>query len=453
MKSNRIVKWVLITMVMAGMLMLAACGRNDEPPAQPPPATPAPVAQATPEPAVTEDEDDDEDEEPAALSGTFTYWSFTDSAHNLVNAFNAVYPDIHIDVTIYGGGEFRTRMLTAFQSGILPDIFDLEEGYMYEFLDSDLILPLSRLMDVSVFEREWLPFQNAAMKDGSGVHKALTFQSSPVVLWYLRDAAEQWLGTSDDREISAMISDWDVMLEVARDVYLASNGEVTLWPNVGSIVIVDAFSLPPLIQNSTLSIAQEWFDLLDTMRSIWESPYTRHYGAWSGEWAAAWNDGRFLLRAMPSWDFFTDWDTNWGNVGIAAPPRGSFEGNAGICVYAGSQHHDLIAAFLNFVAGDEFQTLNLVEFNQVPANARLLEELADGFSAEAFGGQNILDTYRRVAMAVPPVIPTRYTRPVINTFQGRASNGIQNDWTNEEIIEEFIAMITDQYPELTVIRP
>ncbi|MCL2362602.1 MAG: extracellular solute-binding protein [Defluviitaleaceae bacterium] len=446
-------KWLIATMLIVTALVITACSRNGD---EPTPVTPEPPAQTTtPEPVDEDDNDEVEEtpEEPIALSGSFTYWSYTDSAHNLVAAFNAVYPDIHVDVTIFGGGEYRTHMLTTFMSGDLPDLFDLEEGYMYEFLDSPLILDLSTIMDTGVFAREWVPFQNYAMKNGNGVYKALIFQSSPVVMWYLRDVAEEWLGTSDDREISAMIYSWDAMLEVARDVYLASDGEVTVWPNVGSMFVVDALTKPTLVVDNTLTIAPQWFDLINTMRRVWESPYTRHYPAWSGEWAAAWNNGEFLFRAMPSWDFFTDWDRNRGNVGIAVPPSGAFEGNTGISVFANSEHHDLIATFLNYVASDEFQTLNLEQHNQVPANLRLIQDLSNGFSAPDFGGQNILDTYARVLATIPAFTPDRFTRPLINTFQGRASTGIQNDWTDEEIINEFIDMIADQYPELTIVRP
>ncbi|MCI8355001.1 MAG: hypothetical protein HFI47_07935 [Lachnospiraceae bacterium] len=39
---------------------------------------------------------------------------------------------------VFGSDEYKTKILTALQSqdGV-PDMFDLEEGYIYEFLNSD----------------------------------------------------------------------------------------------------------------------------------------------------------------------------------------------------------------------------------------------------------------------------------------------------------------------------
>ena len=68
----------------------------------------------------------------------FMYWSFTDYANNLVKEFNEVYPNSIVDLQVFGSDEYKTKILTALQSqdGV-PDMFDLEEGYIYEFLNSD----------------------------------------------------------------------------------------------------------------------------------------------------------------------------------------------------------------------------------------------------------------------------------------------------------------------------
>lgn len=82
--------------------------------------------------------------DPADVTGEFTYWTYTDSANNLVNEFNKVYPNVNINLQVFGGDEYKTKILTALQSGTdVPDVFDLEEGYIYEFLDSELIADLS----------------------------------------------------------------------------------------------------------------------------------------------------------------------------------------------------------------------------------------------------------------------------------------------------------------------
>ena len=386
--------------------------------------------------------------DPASVTGEFTYWTYTDSANNLVKAFNEVYPNVTVDLQVFGGDEYKTKILTALQSGTdVPDVFDLEENYMYEFLDSDLIADLSYI-DIEELTKDFYEFQKAEMKDSNGNYKCLTFQSSPVGFWYLRDACEEWLGTSDPDEISAMLTDWDTIIAKGEEIYEASGGTVHLWPNITEMVKVDAFSFTPLVRDGKLEITDEWLGMIDSMRKMYESDANAELGSWSSEWAAAWNDGTVLLRVMPSWDFFTDWDANAGNVGIAVPFKAAYEGATGACVYNDSDKKDLAGLFLTYIASDDFQKLNMENYNQVPASKAVCDELAEGFSAEDYGGQNLLATYSEICDKIADITPDKYTRATQNLFQKVATDGIKAGQTNDEIVAEFKKQLQDQYPEV-----
>lgn len=389
-------------------------------------------------------------EDPASVTGEFTYWTYTDSANNLVKAFNEVYPNVTIDLQVFGGDEYKTKILTALQSGQdVPDVFDLEENYMYEFLDSDIIADLS-YMNIEDLTKDFFEFQKASMKDSNGKYKCLSFQSSPVCFWYLRDAAEKWLGTSDPAEISAMLTDWDMIMKKGEEVYEKSNGEVYLWPNITEMVKVDAFSFEPLVQDGKLNVSEDWIGMLDDMRTMFGSKANAELGSWGSDWAAAWNDGKLLFRVMPSWDFFTDWEKNKGNVGVATPFRASFEGATGICVYDKTDKKDLAAKFLTFVASDEFQKINAENYNQVPASKTVCDSLAEGFASEDFGGQNLMETYSEICGKIVGITPDKYTRSVQNLFQKWATDGIKAGKDNEGVIEDFEKALHDQYPEVII---
>lgn len=445
-------KKLLAVLLSAGMLagLLAGCGNSssaDSSTAGAESSQPAAESTVQTEAAQTEAE---ADVDPASVTGEFTYWSFTDSAANLVTEFNKVYPNVKVDVQIFGGDEYKTKILTALQSGDnVPDVFDLEEGYMYEFMDSDLLADLS-YVGMEELTKDFYDFQVAGMKDGSGKFKTLLFQSSPVGIWYLRDACEKWLGTSDPDEISAMMTDWDSTMALAKDVYEKSNGEVYLWGNMGEMIKVDAFSFDPLVQDGKLNISEDWINLIDEMRAMRDSGYSSELNSWSSEWAAAWNDGKLLFRVMPSWDFFTDWDANTGNVGIAVPYRGSWEGGTGVCVYNNSDKKDIAGVFLKYLTSDEFQKVNMSAYNQVPASKAVSEELAADFSAENFGGQNLIKTYNEICEKIPGITPDKYTRATQNLFQKVATNGIKEGQDNDTIIENFKKELHDQYPEIVI---
>lgn len=438
-------KKVLSMLLASSMLIgiLAGCGSK--------PAEEAPVqteAEAPAEEAGAEETEAETD--PASVTGEFTYWTYTDSANNLVKAFNEVYPNVTIDVQVFGGDEYKTKILTALQSGQdVPDVFDLEENYMYEFLDSDLIADLS-YMNIADLTNDFFEFQKAGMKDSKGNYKCLSFQSSPVAFWYLRDAAEEWLGTSDPDEISAMLPDWDAVFAKGEEIYEKSNGEVHLWSTISEMPKVDAFSIDPLVIDGKLVVSQGWIDMIDNMRNMYSAKANAELGSWGSDWATAWNDGKLIFRVMPSWDFFTDWEKNAGNVGVAVPFKASYEGVTGVCVYNNSEKKDLAAKFLAYVASPEFQKLNSENYNQVPASITVCNELAEGFTSENFGGQNLMKTYGEICNKIAGITPDKYTRSVQNLFQKYATDGIKAGEDNETIIANFKNALHDQYPEVVM---
>ena len=393
--------------------------------------------------------DENDTNESEKLAGEITYWTYTDSANNLVDEFAAQNPDIKINLQVFGGDEYKTKLMTTIQSGQdIPDLFDLEENYAYEFFESDVIENLSaRGYDELV--KDFYPFMVAGSKDIDGNIRGINFQASPVGFWYLRDAAKEWLGTDDADEISDMMKNWDDIKALAAKVKEDSNGEVYLWPNTIEMVKVVGFSFEPFVRNGNFSVSDEWLGLIDTMRDFRESKVIADLNSWSEDWAAKWNEGKVIFRVMPSWDFFTDWDKNTGNVGIARPFENSFEGATLISMYSGSDKKELADEFLKYVASEEFQTINMEKYNQVPASSAVAKKLSEGFSAEKFGGQNLMKTYDEINSGIADIIPDKYTRAVQNMFQKHAEDGVKAGLSNDEIIKNFKAEMKDKYPELT----
>ena len=288
------------------------------------------------------------------------------------------------------------------------------------------------------------------MTASNAIYKAMIFQSSPVAIWYLRDACEEWLGTSDPDEIAAMFPDWESIITKGEEIYEASGGTVHLWPNIAEMVKVEAFSFEPLVRDGVLNISDDWMNLIESMRTMYASSANAELGSWSSEWAAAWNEGTLLFRIMPSWDYFTDWDANAGNVGVAVPFKASYEGATGTCVYNNSENKEAAGVFLTYLASSEFQTVNMESYNQVPASKTVTDTLAEGFTSADFGGQNILATYSQICDKIEGITPDKYTRASQNLFQNAATNGIKEGKDNDAIIEDFKSELHDQYPEIVM---
>ena len=386
----------------------------------------------------------------SATSGEITYWSYTDSANNLVQEFNKVYPDIKINLQVFGGDEYKTKLLTTIQSGQgIPDLFDLDEGYVYEFFDQGVTEDLSARGYEDVMKDNYA-YMTAAARGANGKLQAINFQTSPVGFWYLRDATKKWLGTDDPAELATILDSWDKIYAIAERVYNNSNGTVYLWPNTVEMVKVVGFSFRPFVRSGQFEIVQDWYTLIDQMRRFNDSGYVANVGSWSSDWAAKWNAGEVLIRVMPSWDFFTDWGKNSGNVGIIRPFENAYEGGTFISLWSGSRKKELCDVFLKYLCSDQFQRINFDSYNQVPARVPLIKSLAANYNAPRFGGQNLAKTYDEINSGVVDVVPDKYTRALQNLFQKHAEQGVKNGLDNTSIVNNFKAESRDQYPELNI---
>ncbi len=383
-----------------------------------------------------------------SLTGEFTWWSFFDQTPFLKEQFQLKYPNVKVNLEVFGGDEYQTKIMNTLPSGQgVPDVFDLEEGYVYKFIDSPLLADLEQL-GLSGADSNYYGWAIAMGRDSSGILKGICDNVSPVAFWYLRDAMEKWLGTSDDAEISAMLNSWDAIKAKALEVKEASGGTVFLWPNLGEMVKVSAFSLTPFVRSGEFAVREGWLDLLNTIRDFHNAGIVANLGSWSGEWATAWNDGTLLIRTMPSWDFFTNWDKNNGNVGVAAPFQNSYEGGTYRAIYANSPNKEVCIKFLEFLTTQEYQLANLAANNQMPANKNIAAVLGAEYTNERFGGQNIIKTYDLISQNIPDIIPDQYTRGIQNKFSKHAQQGVKDGLTNEAIMENFIKDVKDTYPEL-----
>lgn len=437
--NNKFIKKAMSISLLA-VISLTACSSNTS-------EVEAPEEEVKQEEAKQEEDANTNVDTTEGLSGEFTWWTYFDQTPYYVEAFQKENPNVKINLEIFGGEEYETKLMSAIQSGQnIPDLFDMDEASVGKFVDSPALSDLSTVVDSQTLNSIY-PWALSLGKSKEGVLKGMPDNVSPVAFWYLRDAMTENLGTDDDKEISNMLNSRDAVIEKSKEVLENSNGEVYLLANVTEVVKIEAPQLPAFVNDGVFSIDSSYGDLLDYMRTLNDEGLVANLSSWSGEWAAAWNDGQVLVRIMPSWDFFTDWDKNSGNVGVAAPYASAFEGGTYRAIYSGSEEQELVAEFLKFISSEEFQIANLNDNNQIPANMTISEKLPD-FSSEKFGGQNVLATYTDIVNNIPDVRTDKYYRKVLLVFQSNATQGIKNGLTNDEIFEAFKKEVKDLYPEL-----
>jgi multiple sugar transport system substrate-binding protein len=436
-------KRVLTMMACMVMLITLFAGCNSQGTSNTPTAAPttAPTTAATPTPTP-------KPTGPESFKGEFTWWTFFDQAPYLKAEFEKKYPNVKIKLETFGGSQYQTKLMTTLlsQQGI-PDMFDLEEGYVYKFIDSPLIADLSKLGGNELI-KDFYPWAAEMGKDSKGTLKAICDNVSPVAFWYLRDAMQKWLGTSDPDQIAEKLSDWDKITAVAKEVKEKSNSTVYLWPNLNEIVKIEGYSITPFVRDRKFSIDPKWYDVIKIMRNLNDQGLVANLGSWGGDWANKWNSGELLIRTMPSWDFFTDWKKNTGNVGVAKPPKCSYSGGTYRVIYDKSEKKAIAAEFLKFLTNVDYQIGNLNDNNQMPAITKVFSQIGANYKSEKFGNQNILKTYNEICTNIPKILPDMYTRDVQNKFAKYCEEGIKKGQTDEQIITEFKKAVKDAYPDV-----
>ena len=193
--------------------------------------------------------------ESGELKGHLVIWTFFDQVKDMADQFQAKNPGVTVDVKMFPGDQYQTKLLTALQSGRdVPDIFDLERGYIGKFIDSKFLTDLSA-MGAEDLVKDYIPYVQELGRSQDGKLRAISDHSSPGGFWYLRDTAKKYLGTDDPDKVSDMVSSWDKIIELGKKVAADSGGKVHLIQNAGDLFDIEAYNTQPWVKDGKLNIS------------------------------------------------------------------------------------------------------------------------------------------------------------------------------------------------------
>ena len=144
MKLNRFT-WILASLVVVFATLLAACSPAAAPTSTP--AADAPVEVATEAPVAEPTEAPVEAAEPVTLQ----YWHThsdpeTAQLDKVIAAFEAENPGITVEPSRYAYSDYKTALLTAISSGVVPDVARLDIAWVSEFADQGALVQLDGSM-------------------------------------------------------------------------------------------------------------------------------------------------------------------------------------------------------------------------------------------------------------------------------------------------------------------
>lgn len=436
---------LLVAAVMILTLVLAACGGKNNNAASPSPTAgnaASPTGSASPGASA-----------PAELKGNLVIWTFFDQVKEMAAKFHEKNPGVNVDVQMFPGDQYQTKLLAALQSGQnVPDIFDLERGYIGKFIDSKYLTDLSAMGGEDLV-KDYIPYVQGLGRSSDGKVRAISDHSSPGGFWYIKENAKKYLGTDDPDQISAMVDSWDKIVDLGQKISKDSGGKVHLIQNAGDLFDIMAYNTEPWVKDGKLNIDPKWKDTYEIQKKIRAGDVDAKLPFMSGGWGNALNDGSVVLTSMPAWAGFmidNKDDKAKGKFGVAKTPVGFYVGGTYRGIYDKSPNKELAYEFIKYISSPEWQEYNLGKTGNMPGNALVYEKNLDTFKSNFFGDQPILKAYFDTVKAMPALQADKYGEEILSKWRKTAGEGITNDKSYDDVVAAFKKEVKNTFPDVKV---
>ncbi|MBP5492458.1 MAG: extracellular solute-binding protein [Clostridiales bacterium] len=140
-------------------------------------------------------------------------------------------PDVEIEFVYFEINAYYLKLDEALKSENQeerPDLFMVDAEHLQEYSCSDLTLGINEL-GLSVADLgEQFTYTYQAASNGEGEIRGLSYELAPSAILYNRALAQETLGVNTPEDVSALMADWDGIIEAARSVNMNSEGVTKL---------------------------------------------------------------------------------------------------------------------------------------------------------------------------------------------------------------------------------
>jgi multiple sugar transport system substrate-binding protein len=348
-----------------------------------------------------------------------TFWSWLPKAQVIVDAFEAKYPAIDVELVTTNGGEQEQRLRTAIQAGSgVPDVVHLQSQGVSTFVLSEDLLDL-RPYGAAELEDDFVPAVWATGVIGDGVY-GIPQDLGPVASLYRTDILEQ-------AGITEFPATWKEFADAAKTVKEKTGSYITNFSALEVGGLPHQASEQPLhgwdggenVQLATdnpevMEWAAYWQELIDQDLVSTDAPLTDpwYQGMAAGKYASwiapAWGPiflqgtaantaGKWRAAEIPQWD--------------TSKPSFPNMGGSSTAVTKSTKNPIAAATFAQWVNSDPTSTALMdTEAGLFPATKAMLEDSAwrdrpDPF----FGGQAINGVFADAAAKMETIVYPPFT--------------------------------------------
>lgn len=408
---------------------------------------------------------DNTGKDPADWEGTLHIWTWTDDAEYQKAKFNEVYPKVEVIITKYGEGYEEKVQTTVMNGAPGPDIFGSDLKNVKKWTAGNYWENLSfGIYDAEEAAGALVDYVVDLGRDKNGDLRALSYQATPGGFWYNRAAAEQYLGTDDPDAISAMMTDFEGLLEMGETLYKNSGGKVALVPSVEDLFFLASnMREQPWVVDNRLIIDPFMYagedanaeDFMDIAKEVRDGGFDAKFEQWSADWYSAVETGKALGYFLPSWALnvlqgtSTTLSVNWG---LAQGPSSFYDGGTYYGIYTKAQNKQLAWEFLKYIMFDEeYITQYVTDKNDMPSNRNVIEAMEETYQNSYAGNQNTMKYFAEEIEKIDVSLVTRYDDNINIAYRTMLNDYVLGVYsTKAEAIEAFRLDVKTVYQDLDI---
>ncbi|NCB91796.1 MAG: extracellular solute-binding protein [Clostridia bacterium] len=400
---------------------------------------------------------DDAAAEDAEASGsdeevTLTIWDW-DEAHltHMTEWYHEKHPNVNFETLVVSTADYFQKLQSAVASGSgVPDIILSEMGYRGKVFDLGILEDLYQA-PYNVQPDDMFDFANKLGAGPDGQLYGVEQQICPSGFAYRRDLAKEYLGTDDPDEIADMISDWDKLYDIGKQVVEKSGGKVTVLP--GTTVLLNGIlinqDVSDYIDGDTIDLTTRYKNVLDIAAKFNQAGILGKQEDSTPALNNSYAAGEVLFYPCAPWSLKWGIGSNdpegSGNWGLTKAPGDGFTyGGTSVSIYSGSENKEAAWEYIQdvYCTGDgvkeAYEQFGFMTGFKAPyegTDSYFLTE--DGQYDEFFGGQKLADYFiNTIAITTEGQIQTKNEANVRSALSSVATQMTGNpDMTADEALE------------------
>ena len=304
------------------------------------------------------------------LSGELSILTFTNEIKVHTLAFMKENPDVQINLEVVSTYDYNyyDKLTTYTSSSSGPDVVTLEFDFIKEFVEKEDMLSDLSVLGPKAEEIGMYPYTLDIGTDAmSGELRALSYQFTPMMVYYRRSLAKQYFGTDDPVKIQALLQDMDGFTQAAQTVHDKSSGKtymIASYQDLERVFLGDRSE--PWVVNDKLNIDPKMEEYMMTAKMFVDNGYAFAEGQWRSTWFDGIGDNlidqnglplQVFCYILPTWGltyliqaFGENTEGDWGAV--PGPVRNAW-GGTWLGIPENARNKELAEEFISFVTLNE----------------------------------------------------------------------------------------------------